>query len=163
MICGWLANQKCLFSVELSIKNASLRVKKGKKFEDHTKDMRIRKEISPSTKLFLWKPFSEKWPDLTLEDSTSQNLSFYPHKRMIQFSYMLYIFYCFTIENYLFILFFFFIYCGLFVLILVAFVLFLLSLRFGQISPLAFFRWFTATSDRNAESYNRIPSNYCLP
>ena len=36
-----------------------------------------------------------------------------------------------------------FIYCGLFVLILVVFVLFLLSLRFGQISPLAFFRWFT--------------------
>ena len=29
--------------------------------------------------------------------------------------------------------------------------------------PLAFFRWFTATSDRNAESCNRIPSNYCLP
>ena len=38
-----------------------------------------------------------------------------------------------------------FIYCGLFVLILVVFfffVLFLLSLRFDQISPLAFFRWF---------------------
>ena len=34
-----------------------------------------------------------------------------------------------------------FIYCGLFVLILVFF-LFLLSLRFGQVSPLAFFRWF---------------------
>ena len=59
--------------------------------------------------------------------------------------------------------FFFFFYCGLFVLILVVFMLFLLSLRFGQISPLAFFRWFTATSDRNAESCNRIPSNYCLP
>ena len=29
--------------------------------------------------------------------------------------------------------------------------------------PLVFFRWFTATSDRNAESCNRIPSNYCLP
>ena len=57
----------------------------------------------------------------------------------------------------------FFIYCGLFVLILVVFVLFLLSLRFGQISPLAFFRWFTATSVRNVESCNRIPSNYCLP
>ena len=57
----------------------------------------------------------------------------------------------------------FFIYCGLFVLILVVFLLFLLSLRFGQISPLAFFRRFTATSDRNAESCNRIPSNYCLP
>ena len=38
------------------------------------------------------------------------------------------------------------------------FVLFLLSLRFGQISPLAFFRWFTATLDRNAESCNCIPS-----
>ena len=50
-----------------------------------------------------------------------------------------------------------------FVLILVVFVLFLLSLRFGQISPLAFFRWFIATSDRNAESCNRIPGNYCLP
>ena len=37
------------------------------------------------------------------------------------------------------------------------------SLRFGQISPLAFFRWLTATSDKNAESCNRIPSNYCLP
>ena len=35
-----------------------------------------------------------------------------------------------------------FIYCGLFVLILVVFVFFLLSLHFGQISPLAFFRWF---------------------
>ena len=57
----------------------------------------------------------------------------------------------------------FFINCGFFVLIVVVFVLFLLSLRFGQISPLAFFRWFTATSDRNAESCNRIPSNSCLP
>ena len=56
-----------------------------------------------------------------------------------------------------------FIYCGLFVLILVVFVLFLLSVRFGQISPLAFFRRFAATSDRNAESCNRIPSNYGLP
>ena len=35
-----------------------------------------------------------------------------------------------------------FIYCGLIFLILVVFVLFLLPLRFGQISPLAFFRWF---------------------
>ena len=34
------------------------------------------------------------------------------------------------------------------------------SLRFGQISPLAFFRWLTAISDRNTESCNRIPSNY---
>ena len=58
---------------------------------------------------------------------------------------------------------FYFIYCGFFFLILVVFVLFLLSLHFGQISPLAFFKWFTATSDRNAESCNRIPSNYCLP
>ena len=41
---------------------------------------------------------------------------------------------------------------------IVLFVLFLLSLRFGQIPPLAFFRWFTTTSDRNAESCNRIPS-----
>ena len=48
----------------------------------------------------------------------------------------------------------FFIYCGLFVLILVVFCV---------VSPLAFFRWLTATSDRNAESCNRIPSNYCLP
>ena len=86
-----------------------------------------------------------------------------------------------------------FIYCGLFFLILVVFFfvffllfllsrwalsedsgfksypsrpevyLFLLSPRFGQISPLAFFRWFTATSGRNAESCNCIPSNYCLP
>ena len=56
----------------------------------------------------------------------------------------------------------FFIYCGLFVLILVVFVLFLLSLRFGQISTLAFFRWFSATSDRNAESCNRIPIDYCV-
>ena len=42
-----------------------------------------------------------------------------------------------------------------FFLILVVFVLLLLSLRFGQISPLAFFRWFTATSDRNAEWCDR--------
>ena len=33
------------------------------------------------------------------------------------------------------------------------------SLRFGQISPLAFFRWLTTTSDRNAESCNCIPIN----
>ena len=49
-----------------------------------------------------------------------------------------------------------------FVLILVVFFLFF-SLRFSQISPLAFFRWLTVTSDRNAESCNCIPSNYCLP
>ena len=55
-----------------------------------------------------------------------------------------------------------FFYSRLFVLILVGFFLFF-SLRFSQISPLAFFRWFTATSDRNAEYCNRIPSNYCLP
>ena len=54
----------------------------------------------------------------------------------------------------------FYFYCGLFVLILVVFLLFF-SLRFGQISPLAFFRWLTATSDRNAKSYNGIPSNCC--
>ena len=36
------------------------------------------------------------------------------------------------------------------------------SLCFGQISPLAFFRWLTETSDRNAESCNRISSKYCL-
>ena len=59
--------------------------------------------------------------------------------------------------------FFFFCLLRTFVLILVVFVLFLQSLRFGQISPLAFFRWFTVTSDRNAESCNRIPSNYCFP
>ena len=33
------------------------------------------------------------------------------------------------------------------------------SLCFGQISPLAIFRWLTTTSDRNAESCNCIPSN----
>ena len=37
----------------------------------------------------------------------------------------------------------FLIYSGLFVLILVVFLLFLLSLRFSQISSQAFFRWFT--------------------
>ena len=52
-----------------------------------------------------------------------------------------------------------FIYCGLFVLILVGFfVLFLLSLRFGQISPLTFFRWFTATSDRITAFHSRQKS-----
>ena len=46
-----------------------------------------------------------------------------------------------------------FIYCGLFVLILVVFfVLFLLSLRFGQISPLAFFRWFLPRPQRGMMS-----------
>ena len=40
-----------------------------------------------------------------------------------------------------------FIYCGLFVLILVVLELFLLSQHFRQILPLAFFRWFTATSE----------------
>ena len=53
---------------------------------------------------------------------------------------------------------------GSFFFVCFFFLLFLLSLRFGQISPLASFRWFfTATSDRNDESCNRIPSNYCLP
>ena len=33
----------------------------------------------------------------------------------------------------------------------------------AKCSPLAFFRWFTATSDKNDEACNRIPSNYCLP
>ena len=51
----------------------------------------------------------------------------------------------------------------IFVLSWVVFVLFLLSLCVSQISLLAFFRWLTATSDRIAESCNRIPSNYCLP
>ena len=37
------------------------------------------------------------------------------------------------------------------------------SLRFGQISPLAFFRWVAANLYRNADSCNRILSNYCLP
>ena len=50
-----------------------------------------------------------------------------------------------------------------FVLILEGFFCCFFSLRFGQISPLVFFRWLTTTSDRNAESCNRIPSNYCLP
>ena len=59
-----------------------------------------------------------------------------------------------------------FFYCGLFVLTLVVFCCFF-SLRFGQISPLAFFRWLTATSDRNAESFNVYPvitafHNCCL-
>ena len=58
----------------------------------------------------------------------------------------------------------FFIYCGLFVLI---FVVFLCCFFFQYVS--AKFHlwpssvWFTATSDRNDESCNRIPSNYCLP
>ena len=56
-----------------------------------------------------------------------------------------------------------FIYCGLFVLILVVFVLFLLHYVSAK-----FHLWpssgdLTAISDRNAESCNRIPSNYCLP
>ena len=55
-------------------------------------------------------------------------------------------------------IFLFFIYCGLFVLILVDFCVVSSSLCFGQISPLAFFRWLTATSNRNAESCNRIPN-----
>ena len=37
------------------------------------------------------------------------------------------------------------------------------SLRFSHISTLTFFRWLTVTSDRNAESCNHVPSNYCLP
>ena len=60
---------------------------------------------------------------------------------------------------------FFLIYCGLFVLILVGF--------FCVVSSFTTFRpnftsghlqvIFTATSDRNDESCNRIASNYCLP
>ena len=57
-----------------------------------------------------------------------------------------------------------FIYCGLFVLILVGF--FLCCFFFHYVSA-KFHLWpssgdFTATSDRNAESCNRIPSNYCV-
>ena len=57
-----------------------------------------------------------------------------------------------------------FFYCGVFVLILVVFFFVVVSFSqcFGQMSSLAFFRWLTTTSDRNAESCNRIPSNYCL-
>ena len=42
-------------------------------------------------------------------------------------------------------------YLGIFVVVV------FLSQRFGQISPLAVFRWLTMTSYRNAESCNRIP------
>ena len=45
-----------------------------------------------------------------------------------------------------------------FVLILV----FFFSLRFVQSSPLAVYSWLTDTSDRNAESCNRIPSNFAF-
>ena len=56
-----------------------------------------------------------------------------------------------------------FIYCGLFVLILVVFCVvssfttFRPNFTSGLLQVI-----FTATSDRNDESYNRIPSNYCL-
>ena len=57
-----------------------------------------------------------------------------------------------------------FMYCGLYVLILVVFVLFSFFTTFrpnftsGLLQVI-----FNTTSDRNAESCNRIPSNYCLP
>ena len=57
-----------------------------------------------------------------------------------------------------------FIYCGLFPLILVVFLCVVSSFTTFRPNSL----WpsssdFTTTSDRNAESCNRIPSNYCLP
>ena len=60
-----------------------------------------------------------------------------------------------------------FIYCGLFVLILESFffvfffVLFLLSLWFGQISPLAFFRW-ALWEDSGFKSYPSRPEVYLV-
>ena len=42
---------------------------------------------------------------------------------------------------------------SLFCFFLFLFFFFFFLLHFGQISPLAVFRWLTATSDRNAESY----------
>ena len=59
--------------------------------------------------------------------------------------------------------FFFQIYCGLFVLILVVFELFLLHYVSAK-----FHLWpssgdLTVTLDRNVESCNCIPSNYCFP
>ena len=56
----------------------------------------------------------------------------------------------------------FFIYCGLFVLILVVFVLFLLLQRFGQISPLAFFRWFPRIGMQSLVTVSPVITGCCL-
>ena len=53
--------------------------------------------------------------------------------------------------------------CGLFVLILVVFMLFLLHYVSAKFHLWPSSGYLTATSDRNVESCNRIPSNYCLP
>ena len=57
-----------------------------------------------------------------------------------------------------------FIYCGLFVLILVFFffffVLFLLSLRFGQISPLTFFRWLLGIRLQDSSFLSEVTVNH---
>ena len=56
-----------------------------------------------------------------------------------------------------------FIYCGLFPLILVVFCVVSSFTTFRPNSLWPSSGDFTATSDRNAESCKRIPSNYCLP
>ena len=55
MICDWLANWKCLFPRESSIKVNVFRVGWEKISDDHTEDRWIRKEISPRTKASLAK------------------------------------------------------------------------------------------------------------
>ena len=97
---------------------------------------------------FLTEPFwLNRWPKRFFRLASrvkSTLLHIYPVSTLSLYCYMLIVFNWIILRWGFLIWELIFIYCGLFVLILVGFlcVLFLLSQRFGQISPLAFFRWF---------------------
>ena len=84
MICDWLDNREYLFREESSIKVDVFRVRWEKRSDVHTKDKKIRREISSRTKTSLAKvSFSEKLskierphqPDPNLTVSQSHSLS----------------------------------------------------------------------------------------
>ena len=55
MICDWLDNRECLLPGEASMKINVFRVREEKISDVHTEDRRIRKDISPRTKVILAK------------------------------------------------------------------------------------------------------------
>ena len=82
MICDWLANREYLFPRESSKNFFSVRTENISNF--HTKDRRIRKEISPSTKASAAKPHTK---DCTNQIPLFVSLSHTQHE-VTQFSYI---------------------------------------------------------------------------
>ena len=60
MIYDWFTNGECLFPGESLIRIDVFRVRCEKRSDVHTKDKRIRKEISPRTKAFPAKTTIQK-------------------------------------------------------------------------------------------------------